>query len=285
MARRRQKGPRLDKSAAHGQRRRQHRGGGFSARGVLRVFGVLLTCGSAACGSREETTVVFAAASLTDVLPAVVTAVADSSLAARTAYNFAGSSLLARQILEGGPADVFISANAQWVVQLEQDKRITRNRRQPLLRNRLVVAVPRHSRLRLRAYADLTNPAVQRIALADPAHVPAGKYAKASLEKAGFWKRLQPKFIFAPDVRAALAYVEANEADAGIVYATDTRVTSQVETAWAVPDSLQPEIQYWIACLRPDSPEAERLYRLLTSRDARRMFAAYGFEYIGDRKN
>ncbi len=219
---------------------------------------------------------IFAAASLSDVLPAVIEAVADSLPQAEVRYNFAGSSVLARQILAGSPADVFISASPQWVQFLIEKKRIAPEQASPLLSNRLAVVVRAGREVVPQRLEDLRRPDIRFIALGDPAHVPAGIYARQALQKAGLWDALRDRIVSGKDVRAALSFVEAGEADAAIVYATDARVSSRVRLAFLLPDSLLPEIVYTLVVLR-EEPAARRLGELLRSKKVEEIYRKFGF--------
>lgn len=200
--------------------------------------------------------VVFAAASLTDAL----TALADSFEADHPGYrltlNVAGTSTLARQIDSGAKADLFFSANEEWMTFLKEQDRVAPPVRTPLT-NRLVV-VGRRDGPRLSTPRDLA--ALARIALADPAHVPAGLYAKEGLQCAGLWTDVRPHLIPALDVRAALLTVENGAAQAAIVYASDALVSSRVRVLFEWPPSCQPSIRYAAAVLtQAPHPEAARL--------------------------
>ncbi|MDQ7064411.1 MAG: molybdate ABC transporter substrate-binding protein [candidate division KSB1 bacterium] len=234
---------------------------------------VLLSCGRE---PGRKSLYIFAAASLSDVLPAVIAAVADSLPQAEVRYNFAGSSVLARQILAGSPADVFISASPQWVQFLIKKKRIALEQASPLLSNRLALVVRADNESVPQRLEDLRRPDIRFIALGDPAHVPAGIYARQALQKAGLWDALRDRIVSGQDVRAALWFVEAGEADAAIVYATDARVSSRIRLAFLFPDSLQPEIVYTLAVLRED-PAVRRLGELLRSSKAEEIYRTFGF--------
>ncbi len=247
------------------------------------VFVLALTlCIAAAPGCRDRsdsgpTVTIFAASSLVDALPEAVRSIADSLAGIRVVYNFAGSSTLARQISAGSPADLFLSANPDWMRFLLDKKLIAADSVFSFLNNKLAVVIPAQGDFRPGTLAQLDGGSLRHLAIGDPAHVPAGMYARQALQKAGLWQTLLPRLVMAQDVRAALAFVEAGEAQAGIVYATDARISSRVRTAFLLPDSLQPEISYQIAALPKASPAAHRLFNLLLRREAQAVFEKFGF--------
>ena len=161
-----------------------------------------------------EHVLVFAAASTTDALQEVGKAFTKDQ-GVTVEFAFGASSDLARQAIAGAPADVFLSADTAKLEQVEKAGLVQAGTRVDLLSNRMVVVVPADSKLKVASAAELKG--VKRLALADPAAVPAGIYAKAWMEKAGVWKELEPRVVPALDVRAALAAVEAGRVDAGVV--------------------------------------------------------------------
>ena len=165
---------------------------------------------------------VLAAASLNDALSEIGAAYTRAG-GERVVLSFAGSGDLARQLLAGAPAAVFVSADAASVDQLQRAGRVAAGDRCDLLGNRLVVVRPAGSSLRIGSAADLA--AARRIALADPEFVPAGRYARQWLESVGAWPQLRDRIVPALDVRAALAAAETRAVDAAIVYATDARLS------------------------------------------------------------
>lgn len=191
---------------------------------------------------------VSAAISLTDALREIAEAyVGDGG--GPVQFNFAGSNVLARQIANGAPADVFISAD---LVQMRYVERAgaVEDVVHPLLRNTLAVVVPRGRSLPGATAAALADPSVRRIAIADPAAVPAGFYARRFLQHEGQWERLQPKLVPLANVRAALAAVENGGVDAGIVYESDTAMSDRVAIAFGVPEQMTGPIVYPVAVVR-----------------------------------
>jgi molybdate transport system substrate-binding protein len=216
------------------------------------VRGVRTRLGIAALGlvlvlpgrSLSAEVVVFAAASLTDALQEIGRGYETSS-ADRLVFNFGASSDLARQIRAGAPADVFFSADVAQMEGLEQDGLVRREDRIDVLSNTLVAIVPQGSTLAIHAPQDLL--AVRQLALANPDAVPAGVYARKYLESIALWKQLESKVVPTLDVRASLAAVEAQHADAGIVYRTDAAISKRVRVAFEVPREKGPPIVYPLA--------------------------------------
>ncbi|MCE9670666.1 molybdate ABC transporter substrate-binding protein [Myxococcus stipitatus] len=219
---------------------------------------------------------VFAAASTTDVLQELQPAFTQAT-GHTVKFAFGASSDLARQALAGAPADAFLSADEARMDAVERAGLVQKGSRVDLLSNRLVVVVPLDAKQAPRNAGDLKS--LRRLALADPAMVPAGVYAKGWLEKAGQWERLGPKVVPALDVRAALAAVEAGRVDAGVVYATDAAQSKKVRVAFTVPEADAPRIVYPAAALtKGKAPEVGRAFvAFLRTDGARAVFARHGF--------
>jgi molybdate transport system substrate-binding protein len=193
--------------------------------------------------------------------------------------NFGASGALARQIKEGAPADVFISADELRVDQLENAGMLLPGTRKTILANTLVIVVAADGGAPVAKPADLTKADVRRLAIGEPATVPAGTYAKEYLQKLGLWKPLLDKMVPLDTVRAVLAAVEAGNADAGFVYQTDAFISKRVKIAVAVPRAEGPKITYPVAVLKDaKSPEAARaLVAFLAGAEAQTVFATFGF--------
>ena len=222
--------------------------------------------------------VVYAAASLRDVLQQVSPA-CEKVLAARLVFNFGASNDLARQIEAASKADVFLSADETWMDHVAQAGLVDAASRRSLLSNRLVVVGASDSALRVGSASDLSAPAVRRMALANPEAVPAGKYAKAWLEKAGIWASVAERVVPLPDVRAALAAVESGAADVGIVYRTDAAISRKIKVLFEVPAAEGPKISYAVAALggRPNVETARKLVAWLAGPEAVAAFERSGF--------
>lgn len=223
---------------------------------------------------------VLAAASLQESLNAAADAWAAKGHA-RPVCSFAASSALARQIAVGAAADLFISADEVWMDDVERRGRIVAGSRVPFLGNRLVVIERRglNGRYAFPPHPTLGQLLAQgRIAVADPDSVPAGRYARAAIERAGAWDAVSPRLVRGESVRAALALVERGAAHHGVVYATDARASNKVEVIGVIPAALHPPIRYPIARLKASSsPDAEPLRRFLLSREGRAIFQRFGF--------
>lgn len=193
--------------------------------------------------------------------------------------NPGASSTLARQIEQGAGADLFLSADERWADYLA-DKGMTVERRD-LLGNRLVVVTPADHPLKLGRLGDLAGGEVKRLALAlDP--VPAGHYAREALRNAGIWEQVKDRVREAGDVRATLALVARDEADAGLVYATDAAATDKVRVALEVPEELHSPIRYPLVLVNRTggSAAARAFYDFLDSAAARAHFRKAGFRIV-----
>jgi molybdate transport system substrate-binding protein len=217
----------------------------------------------------QERLVVFAAASLKDALDEANRGFGDVTV------SYGASSTLARQIERGAPAQAFISADLEWMDYLDAKGAIVHESRRNLLGNRLVWIVPATSALP--AEPLLALGASGRLALADPRYVPAGKYARAALEKLGLWDRVSTRIAPAENVRAALAFVARGEAPLGIVYQTDAREEPRVRVAGRIDPAAHPPIVYPAALVRGAGPRAMRYLDYLGSPEARAIFAKHGF--------
>jgi molybdate transport system substrate-binding protein len=224
--------------------------------------------------SGDEVTL-FAASSLTDALQDLAPGF-EAATGHRVVFGFGASNDLARQIKAGAPADVFFSADAAQMDGLEAAGLVRAADRIPLLSNLLVAVVPAASAVRLGAPPDLLS--VRRLALADPAAVPAGLYARRWLESIGLWERLRDRVVPTLNVRAALSAVESENADAGIVYRTDAAISRRVRVAFEVPGAAGPAIVYVLAPLAGSRKAATpALVAHLTSAAARELYARRGF--------
>ncbi len=224
---------------------------------------------------------VSAAVSLTDALTAIAN---DYATAGRgtVRFNFGASNVLARQIASGAPVDVFISAdNAQMDV-VARAGMVLEGTRIDLLSTQLAIVVPNDRPRTFRSIRDITDPAFRRIAIGDPAAVPAGVYARKYLEKEGLWDAVQSRIVPTGSVRAALAAVESGAADAAIVYRTDARTALRATVAWVVPVSAGPSIAYPAAVMKGSRnvAEARRFIDYLRGPDAARTFNRLGFTLL-----
>jgi molybdate transport system substrate-binding protein len=220
---------------------------------------------------------VYAAASLTDVMKEIAAKYEQQSTD-KIVFNFGASSLLARQIIEHAPADIFLSADEAKMDDLKKGGLILTETRRDLLSNSLVIVVPNDSKLTIASPDELLT-RVQKIAIADPRAVPAGIYAKEYLTGLVLWEKLESKMVPTENVRAALAAVESGDVDAGFVYKTDANISKKVKVAFSVPVENGPSIRYPVAIVNETGNRvaAQNFLRYLESDDARRLFERYGF--------
>ena len=226
---------------------------------------------------QQEPVLVSAAISLTDALLEIEKAYAAAG-GGPLRFNFAGSNVLARQIANGAPADVFISADLVQMQYAEKSGAIAPGASSYLLNNSLAVVTSQRGPA-IRAARDLAQPGVNRIAIGDPAAVPAGFYAKQYLQRAGLWEVLQPKLLALANVRAALAAVENGSADAAIVYHSDAAASKHSVLAFVVPQSEVPPIVYPVAIVKASKNRAgaERFVQFLRGPEARKIFERFKF--------
>ena len=253
-------------------------------RAVLALIGLVLFVLAARPAAADV--LVFAAASTTNAITEIGK-LAEREGLPRMVASFASSSALAKQIDNGAPADIFVSANVKWMDYLEKKNAIDRRSRVDLLGNSLVLIAPRDGRLAISPpvgaiggdYPLLANLADGRLAMGNPDHVPAGIYAKEALVFLGLWPSVEKSLAPAANVRAALALVERGETEAGIVYATDAAIVAgKVTVIGAFPASSHKPIIYPAAILAGrDREEARRVFAFLASAKAAAVFARYGF--------
>jgi molybdate transport system substrate-binding protein len=243
--------------------------------GIL-LFGLFAVFGRMAAA---ETVTVFAAASLKDSLDENVKTYQASS-GDKIVVSYAASSALAKQIESGGPADLFISADLDWMDYLEQRRLIKVATRRNLLRNRLVLIAPADSRVAVNIAPGFPLASILgsgRLAMANPDSVPAGKYGKASLEALGVWKDVQSKVAPAENVRAAMVLVSRGEAPLGIVYRTDAMVDAKIRIVAEFPENSHPPIIYPAAVTVTGSAAAAAFLESLSKPAATAVFAKFGF--------
>ena len=228
---------------------------------------------------RADTFTVFAAASLKNALDEIIRA-HEIKTKDKVVASYAASSALAKQIEQGAPADVFVSADLEWMDYLEKRKRIKPSSRFNLVRNRLVLIAPADSRAALKIAPGFPLAATlgkERLSIANPDSVPAGKYAKAALESLGVWKDVRPRVAGANDVRAALLLVARGETPFGIVYSTDAAVEPRVRVVDTFPESTHPPIVYPAALTVESRSAARSFLSALREPPARALFGKYGF--------
>lgn len=242
---------------------------------IRRASAVLaLSCGLAQAG---EVTI-SAASSLANVFQDIARSYETEYVDARVMLNFGGSGGLLQQIAKGAPVDVFASADQETMDIAAMQNLLAADTRQDFARNTLVLIVPSDSPIRLGQLADLQQSSVERVAMGNPASVPAGRYSRQALTAANLWDNLQDKVINTQSVRQSLDYVARGEVAAALVYATDARLMKdKVKLAFTVP--LEADISYPIAQVRDsaNSDEAKRFINYLQSPVGQDILARHGF--------
>jgi molybdate transport system substrate-binding protein len=233
--------------------------------------------------AQEKTLTVFAAASMKNALDDVDAAYTRKT-GVKLAVSYAASSALMKQIEQGAPADVFASADLDWMDYGSQKKVIRDDTRVNLLGNKIVLIAPKDSKLAnvtIGPGFDLAKLAGDgRVTTGDVKAVPVGKYAKAALEKLGAWAAAEPKMALAENVRAALTLVARGEAPLGIVYETDAKVEPGVRIIGYFPADSHPAIVYPVAATTSAKPEANDYLAFLRSQTAKSIFEKYGFTFL-----
>jgi molybdate transport system substrate-binding protein len=249
----------------------------------LIALSILFGSATSPAAAQDKTLTVFAAASMKNALDDI-----DAAYTAKTGVkivvSYAASSALARQIEQGAPADIFASADIDWMDYATSRKTINEPTRVNLLGNTIVLIAPKDSKVdnvTIGQGFDLSKLAGDgKIATGDVKAVPVGKYAKASLEKLGAWSAAEPKFAMAESVRAALTLVSRGEAALGIVYPTDAKVDPGVKIVGTFPADSHPAIIYPVAATTTAKPEAADYLAFLRSTAAKAIFEKYGFRFL-----
>lgn len=222
---------------------------------------------------------VSAAASLTNAFKELAPAFEAQNPGTKLLFNFAASDALLAQISKGAPVDVFASADQETMDKAEAAKLLAAGSRRNFVHNALVLITPLQGGVALATLADLQKPEVKRVALGKPEGVPAGRYAKSALEAAKLWAAVEPKAVYATNVRQALDYVARGEVEAGFVYATDAAVQKdKVKTLFAIP--TETPISYPIATIAggPNAEGARKFIEYVMSPAGQTVLARYGFQ-------
>ena len=249
---------------------------GLFSKVVFLLLAVLLTVVPA----RAQNLTVFAAASLKEALDEAGQQFLRAN-GQKVVIAYAASPALARQIENGAPADIFISADLDWMDYVEQRKLVKAGTRANLLHNRLVLIAPADSKLQIELkpgfpLAKLLGDG--RLSMADPDSVPAGKYGKAALENLGVWSSVESRVARGDNVRAALVFVARGEAALGIVYQTDALADKKVRMVARFPQETHAAITYPVAVMAASRhPAAAAFVNYLKSAEARAIFEKYGF--------
>ncbi|MBD2294893.1 molybdate ABC transporter substrate-binding protein [Anabaena sphaerica FACHB-251] len=221
---------------------------------------------------------VSAAASLQDALEEIKPLYQQTNPNIKITYNFGSSGALQQQIEQGAPVDVFISAAKRQVDALDQKNLLVPGSRSIIAKNRLVLVVPNNIS-GISSFYNLKDAKVKKIAIGEPRSVPAGQYAQQVLEKLKLWEQIKSKLVYANNVRQVLASVESGNADAGLVYVTDAKISNQVKVVVAADEKYHSAIIYPLAILkRSKSVDAAKNFsQFLSSDKAKAVFKKYGF--------
>lgn len=256
---------------------------------IIAIVFLLASCGS---GNQKEakskntglesqqSIMVFAAGSLTDVISEIIDSFeVKNNISIQT--NIASSGTLARQIEQGGEPDVYISASKRWAEYVDSLGHFLPGTKAAIAKNELVVIAPLASKLEVAAIDSTLNfaslPGQHHLSMGDPAHVPAGKYAKQALEYYGWFDKLERKILRARDVRTALMAVEMDEAPLGIVYRTDAKKSKKVKILNTFPEASHHTIVYMGGVCK-DNSAAKQFYEYVKSNDAKRIWTKNGFK-------
>lgn len=234
------------------------------------------------CGIKEQVKpaelTVSVAASLTDAMEEIKSIYAQEKPNVTITYNFGGSGALQQQIEQGAPVDLFISAATKNMDALESKGLLADGTRKDLLLNEVVLIVPKNSAA-IADFKDLTSDQIKRIALGEPASVPAGKYGQEILTALGIWDQVKDKTVYAKDVRQVLNYVETESTDAGIVYQTDAKISDKVKVVAQAPSGSHTPVVYPLAIIKGsiNTSAAQEFADFLVSDKAKAVFEKYGF--------
>lgn len=222
--------------------------------------------------------IVSAAASLTNAMKEVAQTYEKTHPDTKIVCNFAASGVLLQQMAKGAPVDVFAAADQKTMNQAQEKKLIRTATRKNFVTNRLVLIVPMDSKLTLKSLQELTKPKIKRVAVGNPATVPAGRYSKQALVKAGLWEKLTPKYIMAESVRQVLDYVRRGEVDIGFVYSTDAAIAKgKVKTVLAVTEHAPILYPIAVTVSTGKKDAAQKFLDFVLSPAAQAIFKKYGF--------
>ena len=256
---------------------------------VLKFFaamcaGVLLVSG---CGGGDESAEpvevsVSAAASLTDAMTDLATRYAEDNPDVKLTFNFGSSGALEQAIENGGKADLFFSAAQKQMDMLESAGELAEGTRRDLLRNEVVLIVPKDSALKLEGFYDLARADVKRVALGEPKGVPVGQYSEEILTTLNLLDAVTAKAVYGSDVRQVLAWVEGGEVDCGVVYATDAAISDKVKIICAAPEDTHKPVVYPAAVIKSSKhlDDAKKFLEFTASEPARKIFEQYGFRTV-----
>ncbi|WP_392533509.1 molybdate ABC transporter substrate-binding protein [Nostoc sp. C117] len=251
---------------------------GIAIIGLLLTVGLPLVTPSPVIAQSNTDILISAAASLKDTLEEIKPLYQQSKSNININYNFGASGALQQQIEQGAPADIFISAGKKQMDALEKKGLLVSGTRANLANNRLVLIVA-DDIVGISSFYDLTDAKIKKIAIGEPRSVPAGQYGQEVLKKLKLYDRLKPKLVFANNVRQVLAAVESGNAEAGLVYATDAKISKKVKVVVAADDKYHSPIVYPIAVLKSSkNPSAAKEFvQFLSTNPAKDILRKYGF--------
>ncbi len=244
--------------------------------GLLALWGMALIQPGPVMGAQELT--VSAAASLTNAFPEIGKQFEKEHPGTKVIFNFAASGPLLQQIAQGAPVDVFASADQKTMDQAQEKGLMVPASRKNFVSNTLVLIVPQDSKLALTGPKDLASPTVKKVAVGNPATVPAGRYTEKALTQAKLWETLQPKLILGESVRQVLDYVSRGEVDVGFVYATDAAIAKGKVKIMAEVQGHQP-IVYPVAVVAASQKQAlgREFLDFLATPEGVAILSKYGF--------
>lgn len=258
--------------------------------GVLVVLVLALSLAAVGCGGGQPAPKaaeapklvelnISAAVSLKDALAEIQANYQKKLPNVKLIYNLGASGSLQKQIEQGAPADIFISAAPKQMNELEAKNLVNKATRKNLVENKLVLIVPKDSKLSLEKYEDLQKPEVKQISIGETKVVPAGQYAEQVLKKLGIWDKIQDKIVLAKDVRTVLTYVETGNVAAGIVYKTDAASSQKIKIAATAPEGTHAPIIYPAAVLSATKNQkaAEEFMAYMSGPEGKTVFEKYGF--------
>jgi molybdate transport system substrate-binding protein len=248
----------------------------------MRLLAAIAIVAFSATAYAEQKVTVYAAASLTNAIGEIATQY-EKAKGVKVVNSFAASSALAKQIENGAPADVFISADSKWMNYLQDKNKIDKSSRHDLLGNHLVLIAPKGSPLKVTMDKsfDFAKSFDGKLCTGDLESVPVGIYAKQSLIKLGWWNDVKSRIVGTQDVRAALAFVERGECSAGIVYETDAKISAKSDMVATFPDATHDLIVYPVAVVANAQAGAKDFVEYLASPEASAIFSKYGFSVTG----
>ena len=258
----------------------------MSILGTLLVAAMLAGCGGTQTTSPKQAEApkpveltISAAASLKDAMAEIQTNYQKKAPNVKLVFNLGASGSLQKQIEQGAPADIFISAAPKQMNELEAKNLVNKATRKNLVENKLVLIVPQNSKLNLTRFEDVQKTEVNKLSIGETKVVPAGQYAEEVLKKLGVWEKIQDKIVFAKDVRTVLTYVETENVEAGIVYKTDAASSQKIKISATAPEGTHAPIIYPAAVLSATKNQkaAEDFMAYMTGPDGKTVFEKYGF--------